>query len=118
MVRHILPGLRSAVAVELRESYKLSQLDISNLLGVSQPAVSQYMRQIRGVRMLKNDAVRKNISNLCEKIYRNRIGYPEIMVEFCELCQLIRRERLVCGMHKNEYDVGDCMNCVKVRNAS
>lgn len=118
MVRHILPGLRSAIAKELHEKYRANQSEISKMLGVSQPAVSQYMRHIRGSKMLKNDVVKKKISDVCEKITRNNLSYHDLMKEFCELCVIVRSERLICGLHKNEYRLGDCSFCDKTNPIS
>ena len=51
IVKDVLPGLRSAVAKELAEEYKLNQSEIARLLGVSQASISQYLRKLRGKEM-------------------------------------------------------------------
>lgn len=45
---YILPAIRALIAKELLETHKLKQEDVAKKLGVTQPAVSQYKREVRG----------------------------------------------------------------------
>ena len=60
VAKEILPSLRALVAKSLIEKYKLTQQDAAKRLGLTQGAISQYTRNIRGVKtkqMEKDEAV-------------------------------------------------------------
>ena len=48
IVQEILPSVRAMVAVKLTNTYGLSQEQAAVKMGTSQPAISQYKREIRG----------------------------------------------------------------------
>ena len=57
IVQMILPGIRALVAKELMETHGLTQEQTADKLGVSQAAVSQYRRELRGsrIKLLQRD---------------------------------------------------------------
>lgn len=92
----IFPAIRARLSHELVYNYKLSQSTVAAYLGISQPAVSQYLRQIRGRNspIFNNDAVSKEISFLTKKIFDQK-GNIEMSNEFCNICRVIRQEGLL-----------------------
>ncbi len=48
MINEMLPGFRALVAKKLMEDHGLSQTEVAELLDTTQPAISQYRRQLRG----------------------------------------------------------------------
>ncbi|NCO97546.1 MAG: transcriptional regulator, partial [Candidatus Aenigmarchaeota archaeon] len=52
----VLPAVRSIMARELLTTYKMTQQEAADILGITQAAVSQYSRQSRGskVKMLES----------------------------------------------------------------
>ena len=99
MVKDILPALRSFIARELMAEYKLNQSEVAKLLGVSQPAVSQYLRELRGreKKILRNEAVSLEIKRLCQKIYERRIDSLQLVREFHVICKTIKDTGLIEG---------------------
>lgn len=55
----VLPAIRSLIASRLRTEYGLKQQEIANKLGLTQPAVSQYINGTRAnqkvIKKIKND---------------------------------------------------------------
>ncbi|MCK5562646.1 transcriptional regulator, partial [Candidatus Bathyarchaeota archaeon] len=47
-VKSVVPAIRAGLAKELVQTHKLRQIDIANLLGITQTAVSKYTRDVRG----------------------------------------------------------------------
>lgn len=86
----LMPGLRALVSRELIYAHNLSQTEAAKLLGVSQPAVSQYLRQLRGdkARALEKSAVYNEIKKLCERLSSNQLDAEELMSEFCSICNV------------------------------
>ncbi|UCH88611.1 MAG: ArsR family transcriptional regulator, partial [Thermoplasmata archaeon] len=48
IVTKILPSLRAAIVKVLIEEYHMKQTEISEILGISQSAISQYITSTRG----------------------------------------------------------------------
>ena len=95
MARKVLPSIRSAVAKGLIES-GMNQQAVAKRLGVSQPAVSQYLRDLRGM----NNKIfsEKNVSAEIEKICREIMSGSEHVLEkrICEVCRLITNSECGC----------------------
>ena len=55
--QYLLPTLRALVAKNLMEKYKMTQQDAASKIGLTQSAVSQYMRQLRGskIKIIEKD---------------------------------------------------------------
>jgi hypothetical protein len=66
-VWQILPTIRSEVAKELTR-LGLSQMEISERLGITQPAVSQYVTSKRGTTIAISDDARTLIESLAEDV--------------------------------------------------
>lgn len=115
MVQQIFPGIRAMIVMELRDNYGLNQLEIAKKLGITQPAVSQYMRQLRGKcnKELRNAIIVKEVKKLCSRISKG-ITYDELNAEFCHICRSIRRRKIVCSLHKSQYPLMDCNLCNRV----
>lgn len=114
IVKEILPGLRAVICKELMINYNLNQSQIADLLGVSQPAVSQYLREIRGnnSKIMENPAVMLEIKNLCQNIYEKKIEPSNLSIELCKICKLITSKGLLCDLHKSLYPkLDNCKLC-------
>jgi hypothetical protein len=82
----IVPSVRAEIARELVYVHKLNQQEVSSLLGVSQPAVSQYIRELRGSRY-REDFVRKEVSAICDKLIKG--ARNELEEDIYNLCRMI-----------------------------
>jgi len=112
MTTGILSYIRSEIATTLMKKYGFSQSETAKLLGVSQPAVSQYIRNIRGNKnFINDDEVRKSIDELAKKIAEKKPGGCEILKDFCNICKLIRKKGLVCKIHRSSYSLSGCSLC-------
>jgi len=89
MVKDMLPSLRAMIAIELM-GRGLSQTDIAKKLGVSQPAVSQYTKQLRGINKIKID--NNEIKFLCDDICSNKLDIDD----FCRICKTVTKND--CGI--------------------
>jgi len=120
MVQQIFPSMRALISRELIYEYKLNQNEVASLLGVSQPAVSQYMRQLRGEKkkLLENEHISKEVKGLCKRINNHKISRVELMGEFCRLCKIITSKGLVCDMHNDIYKLENCSICTKGNGCS
>jgi len=94
MVEEILPSVRALVAKDLMQTYGMNQAQVSKKLGVTQPAVSQYIRELRGqkIEMIKsNEKMMLMIKNISRKMADEKLGKIEVDA-FCIICRRIRQD--------------------------
>ncbi len=115
VVGSVLPGIRSIMTRELLTTYKMTQQEAADLLGITQAAVSQYNREARGskVKLLeKEKEIIKIINDLTKDIVDKKINFREINQRFCEVCKEIRKKGLICKLHEDIYpSIAPCEKC-------
>jgi len=87
VVWNVLPGIRAAIAEELVKK-GVSQKDASKILGLSPPAVSQYVSKKRGYNIVLSEEVKGAIERLADDLKHNRVVDPSERV--CEICRKLR----------------------------
>ena len=116
VAKTVLPAMRAMVTKELIKAHDLKQVEVAQLLGITQGAVSQYMRGERGVALnLESLDVKTLISNIALRLTSGRSSQQEIVSRFCEACRLIRGKGLMCNLHKtfeSSFDTKDCRVCL------
>lgn len=96
VVHDILPTLRAAIAKDLITNYSLNQGEVAKLLDVSQPAVSQYLRQLRGKSgFLENNGVQEEIKSLSSRLQQNHLSQDELATRMCEIARSIINNKLI-----------------------
>ena len=96
--QNILPAVRALLAMELMEKHKLTQGKIALKLGVSQAAISQYTRAIRGSKtkaLLSNSDTKKFIKILAGRIASGEIDHKNGSEEMCSICRLVRERGII-----------------------
>lgn len=100
VVNDVLPTLRAAVAKELIKNYNLNQSEVAQLLDVSQPAVSQYLRQLRGkTDMIENEKVSVQVKELASKLHSKQIVAEDLAVGMCGIAKIIIDAGLIKGVN-------------------
>ncbi len=88
VVNDVLPGLRAALSRELISQYNMNQSEVAERLGVSQPAISQYLRKLRGNKIFEKKEVSDEIKRLCTRIYSGEVSSHGISSELWNICKL------------------------------
>ena len=119
-VKCVLPVIRAVVARELMVRYQLKQVEVAKLLGVSQPAVSLYCRNMRGSSIdLRSDSVIKNlVVKMAESLVKDNLPRKELILKYCEICRAIRAKGLLCDLHKEFDSAIDTEKCGLCNNAN
>jgi predicted transcriptional regulator len=116
IVADVLPALRAVITNELLKTYGLSQTQISKKLGITQPAISQYKKELRGQKtklILSNKSVMKMVKELAHDIAIKDIDATDMHRRMCGVCKKVREEKLICKMHKHASQLeGTCELCV------
>jgi predicted transcriptional regulator len=118
VVKTVLPNIRALIAKELSENYHMRQADVAKLLGISQSAVSMYVRKNRGIgiNLEKERDVHERIIWLSERIFDGSITQEEYISKVCEICKLVRSKGLLCPLHKQyakPLNLDACSHCLK-----
>lgn len=113
----ILPKMRALIAKRLMEKYKLTQQDAASKLGLTQSAISQYIRELRGskIKILeKDDIVNREIEDFVDRIASGELKSIKILDSFCNICKTIRRRKLLCDIHIKVFpDLKECKICLE-----
>ncbi|HLD83228.1 MAG TPA: transcriptional regulator [archaeon] len=90
MVKEIFPCLRAMIAKSLIEDYGMSQGEAAALIGITQPAVSQYMRSLRGKRaILTEERVAQAVKEMSQGLRGKTISKDDLPARFCEICGIL-----------------------------
>lgn len=115
MVKNIFPAIRALIAKELMENLNHTQNETAHLMGITQPAISQYRHELRGkkVAILEgNTSVSSLISQSAKSLAKkDRNENSGIM---CSICREIRAQGLLCKLHKEIVPaLENCDICMK-----
>ena len=114
--QYVLPTLRALIAKRLMEKYKLTQQNAAIKLGLTQSAVSQYIRNLRGSKIKsieKDENINKEIEIFVDRIASGDMNSLDALESFCNICKLTRKKRLLCDIHiKVSPSLKDCRVCL------
>jgi uncharacterized protein len=97
IVWDVLPSIRAAIAEELVKR-GISQKEVSRMLGITPPAVSQYVSKKRGYNIQFADEVRTAIEKLADDLIANQVD--NLIERICEICKSLRDEDTACVSSK------------------
>ncbi len=115
----LIPALRAILAKKLAEDHKIREDEISKMLGVTQAAVSNYIRGTRGdpqliQKLLAEEQVSKLVDELTDSLSSDMAYTPSNLSKFIGLCNYIKSSLLICDIHHNlETDIDEkvCKEC-------
>jgi hypothetical protein len=115
VAQEILPAARAFLAKKLIEDYKLSQKRVAKLMGLTQPAVSQYKRNLRGykIEIFRSDPKLLNMMEIFAKKIAEGMSIEEQTQEFRNICRFMVKNGYVCSIHKkNDPSLENCKICM------
>ncbi|VVB71541.1 Uncharacterised protein [uncultured archaeon] len=93
IVWDVLPSIRAAIAEELVRR-QISQKEVSKMLGITPPAVSQYVSKKRGYSIEFDDDVKAAISRLADDLTQKKV--ENLVERICEICKIVRGNESTC----------------------
>ena len=115
--QYALPTIRALIAKRLMEKYKLTQENAALKLGLTQSAVSQYIRNLRGSKIKsieKDESINKEIDVFVDRIASGDLNSLTALDSFCNICKLVRKKKLLCEIHmKASPFLKDCRVCLE-----
>jgi len=119
-VKSVLPALRASIAKELMGRYGMTQNQIAELLGVTQTAVSYYLRDKRGSGAqgsIQTEEVQRSVSEIAGLLAHEGFDRRRVAVKMTEALRYIRSHKLLCNIHKQyepDIDLTVCDICEAV----
>ena len=115
----LIPALRAIIAKTLAEKHEIREENISKMLGVTQAAISNYIRGTRGdpeliKKLLAEKQVSEMIDDICDYLSSDKAYTPSSLSKFIGLCNYIKSSLLLCDIHHNlESDIDEaiCKEC-------
>ena len=117
--KSLIPALRAILAKNLAKKHLIHEDQISKMLGVTQAAISNYIRGTRGdpkliEKLLAEKQVSEMILDISDNLASDRAYTPSSLSKFIGLCNYIKTSLLICDIHHNlESDIDDevCKEC-------
>jgi hypothetical protein len=117
--KSLIPAVRAILAKKLIKEYSLKEEDVARVLGITQAAVSNYVRGTRGdVELIsKLESVRevmRMIDDISKDLSTNRAYTPGTLAKFVGLCNYMRYTLIICDVHHSmESDIDEqiCEQC-------
>jgi predicted transcriptional regulator len=115
----LIPALRAILAKKLAEEHQVREDEISKMLGVTQAAISNYIRGTRGdpkliQKLLEDKQVSQLINELSDILSSDMAYTPSSLAKFISLCNYIKSSLLICEIHHNlesNIDEAICKEC-------
>jgi predicted transcriptional regulator len=115
----LIPALRAILAKKLAEEHEIREDEISKMLGVTQAAISNYIRGTRGdpkliQKLLADEQVSQLINTLSDSLASDMAYTPSSHAKFISLCNYIKSSLLICEIHHNlesNIDEAVCKEC-------
>lgn len=115
----LIPALRAILAKRLIEEHGIREEEVSKLLGVTQAAISNYIRGTRGdpiliTKLLAVKEVAEMVDDICGNLTSNMAYTPASLSKFIGLCNYIKSSLLICDIHHNletNIDEAVCKEC-------
>lgn len=117
--KSLIPALRVIIAKRLAAEFYLKEDSIAKMLGVTQAAVSNYVRGTRGdmelvAKLNSIPEVMRMVDDIVKDLAANKAYTPSSMAKFIELCNYMRQSLLICDVHhalEKDIDEGVCKTC-------
>lgn len=112
VVWYVIPTIRSELAKELL-NLGMKQKQISEILDITQPAVSQYISDKRGHGIKFEPEVQNMIKDFAQDLVDGKASQMDIIPKMCEICKKVKAEEVVCQMHKEKDNIPlNCTACM------
>jgi len=117
--KSLIPALRAILAKDLANNYNIREDEISKMLGVTQAAISNYIRGTRGdpkliEKLLEDKQVAEMLDDISDSLSSDKAYTPSNLSKFIGLCNYIKSSLLICDIHHNlETNIDDeiCKEC-------
>jgi predicted transcriptional regulator len=117
--KSLIPAVRAILAKELVKVRGLKEEEVARLLGITQAAVSNYIRGTRGdieliSKLSSFQEIMRMIKEIEEDLSSHRAYSASTLSKFIALCNYMRYSLIICDVHhrlESEIDEKVCEQC-------
>ncbi len=116
--KRLIPAIRAIISRRLINEYNMKEEDVARLLGITQAAVSNYVRGTRGDVELVNKLqvtpiIAKRLDEISRELASSKTFSPSIMSKYIGLLNYIRQSMIICDIHHAIEDIDEevCKTC-------
>jgi predicted transcriptional regulator len=115
----LIPAVRAILSKELVIEKRLKEEEVARLLGITQAAVSNYLRGTRGdneliSKLMSLSEVMSMIKEIGDDLSTNRAYSAKTLSKFIALCNYMRYSLIICDAHhslERNIDEKVCEQC-------
>ena len=112
VVWYVIPAIRSELAKELL-NLGMKQKDVSELMDITQPAVSQYITDKRGSGIKLDDDVRAMIKQFARELSEGEATKADLISRTCNICKNVKTVDVLEQLNIDKSELGDdCQTCL------
>ena len=112
VVWYVIPAIRSELAKELL-NLGMKQKDVSELMDITQPAVSQYITDKRGSGIKLNEDVRAMIKQFARELSEGEATKADLISRTCTICKNVKTMDVLKQLNIDKSELGDdCQTCL------
>ena len=110
-VWYLIPAIRRELAKIFIKEYGLKQKNAAQCLGITEAAISQYLKSKRGTEIKFSEKAMKDIKEAAKEIVEKK---KDIMDEIYGLCVTMRKSKALCDFHRlqDKRVPKDCKVCL------
>ena len=112
VVWYVIPAIRSELAKELL-NLGMRQKDVSELMDITQPAVSQYITDKRGSGIKLDEDVRGMIKKFAKELSEGEATKADLISRTCSICKNVKTSDVLKQLNIDKSELGeDCQTCL------
>ena len=106
IVWYVLPSIRRELARELVEKHHLTQAEVARRFGVTDAAISQYLKSKRGTnKELENSGKYEDFKQEVERAAIRIMNGSDIVTETCKICEMVKRSGMLIKVYETRTGV-------------
>lgn len=111
-VWYLIPAIRKELAKVFISDYGLSQRKAAECLGITEAAISQYLKSKRGNEIKFSDEALSEIKRSARDVVERK---DDITEKIYRLCVLLRKSKAMCAIHRlqDKRIPKECSICLK-----
>ncbi len=112
VVWYVIPAIRSELAKELM-NLGMKQRDVSEIMDITQPAVSQYITDKRGSGIKLDDNTKEMIHEFARQLSDGEATKADLIPRTCIICKNVKTVDVLSQLNIDTSELGeDCQSCL------
>lgn len=101
IVWYVLPSIRRELARELVDKHHLSQAEVARRFGVTDAAISQYLKAKRGTsKEIENSGKYEEFKKEVEQAAVRIMNGSDIVTETCRICEMVKKSGMLVKVYE------------------